>query len=206
MAIGTAGFTAMISVLALEHAGVANDGGPVLVTGATGGVGSVAVALLAAAGYEVAAATGKATEHDYLRGLGASEIVDRAEFAEASNRPLESARWNGGIDTVGGTTLARILSQMKPHTAVSVCGNAGGNELNTTVLPCILRGVSILGIDSVYYPAGARQAAWDRLARDLPLDKLDAMTTVIGLDGLDAAADRILKGQVRGRTVVDVNA
>jgi acrylyl-CoA reductase (NADPH) len=206
MAIGTAGFTAMISVMALEHAGLHKDGGPILVTGATGGVGSVAIALLAAAGYEVAAATGKAVEHDYLHSLGATEIVDRAEFADPSERPLEPARWNGGVDTVGGTTLARALAQMKPHTAVAVCGNAGGNELSTTVLPCILRGVSILGIDSVYYPAADRQAAWDRLARDLPLDKLDAMTTVIPLGDLPAAADQILKGLNRGRTVVDVNA
>lgn len=206
MAIGTAGFTAMISVLALEHAGVAKDGGPVLVTGATGGVGSVAVALLAAAGFEVTAVTGKANEHDYLRDLGASEIVDRAEFAEPSDRPLDSARWNGGIDTVGGTTLARVLTQMKQGSAVAACGNAGGVELNTTVLPFILRGVSLLGIDSVYYPAAKRQAAWDRLARDLPLDKLDAMTTVVPLTGVQETAGRILKGQVRGRTVVDVSA
>lgn len=206
MAVGTAGFTAMISVLALEHAGVAKDGGPVLVTGATGGVGSVAVALLAAAGFEVAAVTGKADEHDYLRDLGAAEIVDRAEYAEPASRPLGSARWNGGIDTVGGTTLASILTQMKPGTAVAACGNAGGVELNTTVLPFILRGVGLLGIDSVYYPAAGRQAAWDRLARDLPLDKLDAMTTVIPLTEVQETAGRILKGQVRGRTVVDVNA
>ncbi|MDE0254691.1 MAG: oxidoreductase, partial [Rhodospirillaceae bacterium] len=161
MAIGTAGFTAMISAMALEHAGLRPGAGPVLVTGASGGVGSVAVAILAALGHEVTASTGKSGEEDYLRGLGAANVIGRLE---ASGRPLEKAQWAGCVDTVGGATLATAAAQMGLHSAVAVCGNAGGNDLATTVLPFILRGVSLLGIDSVMYPAAPRKTAWQRLA------------------------------------------
>ena len=203
MAIGTAGFTAMISVMALEHAGLRKDAGPVLVTGASGGVGSVAVAILAALGYEVAASSGKADEADYLRDLGAANVIGRLE---ASGRPLEKGQWAGCVDTVGGATLATAFAQMNVHSAIAVCGNAGGNDLGTTVLPFILRGVSLLGMDSVMYPAAPRKEAWQRLATDLPIEKLEAMTEVIPLEGTFAAGETILKGGVRGRTVVDVNA
>ena len=203
MAIGTAGFTAMISAMALEHAGLRPGAGPVLVTGASGGVGSVAVAILAALGHEVTASTGKSGEEDYLRGLGAGNVIGRLE---ASGRPLEKAQWAGCVDTVGGATLATAAAQMGLHSAVAVCGNAGGNDLATTVLPFILRGVSLLGIDSVMYPAAPRKTAWQRLATDLPIGKLEAMTEVIPLDGAFAAGETILKGGMRGRTVIDVNA
>ena len=203
MAIGTAGFTAMISVMALEHAGLRKDAGPVLVTGASGGVGSVAVAILAALGYEVAASSGKADEADYLRDLGAANVIGRLE---ASGRPLEKGQWAGCVDTVGGATLATAFAQMNVHSAIAVCGNAGGNDLGTTVLPFILRGVSLLGMDSVMYPAAPRKEAWQRLATDLPIEKLEAMTEVIPLEEAFAAGATILKGGVRGRTVVDVNA
>ena len=203
MSIGTAGFTAMISAMALEDAGLKPGAGPVLVTGASGGVGSVAVAILAALGHEVTASTGKSGEEDYLRGLGATNVIGRLE---ASGRPLEKAQWAGCVDTVGGATLATAAAQMGLHSAVAVCGNAGGNDLATTVLPFILRGVSLLGIDSVMYPAAPRSTAWQRLSTDLPIGKLEAMTEVIPLDGAFAAGETILKGGMRGRTVIDVNA
>ena len=203
MAIGTAGFTAMISVMALEHAGLRKDAGPVLVTGASGGVGSVAVAILAALGYEVTASSGKADEADYLRDLGAADVIGRLE---ASGRPLEKGQWGGCVDTVGGATLATAFAQMNVHSAIAVCGNAGGNDLGTTVLPFILRGVSLLGMDSVMYPAAPRKEAWQRLATDLPIEKLEAMTEVIPLEETFAAGATILKSGVRGRTVIDVNA
>ncbi|MCY3830570.1 MAG: oxidoreductase [Rhodospirillaceae bacterium] len=203
MAIGTAGFTAMISAMALEDAGLRPGAGPVLVTGASGGVGSVAVAILAALGHEVTASTGKSGEEDYLRGLGAANVIGRLE---ATGRPLEKAQWAGCVDTVGGATLATAAAQMGLHSAVAVCGNAGGNDLATTVLPFILRGVSLLGMDSVMYPAAPRKTAWQRLATDLPIGKLEAMTEVIPLGETFAAGETILKGGVRGRTVIDVNA
>ncbi len=203
MAIGTAGFTAMISVMALEDAGLRKDAGPVLVTGASGGVGSVAVAILAALGYEVTASTGKADEAGYLRELGATDTIGRLE---ASGRPLEKGQWGGCVDTVGGATLTTAFAQMNPHTAIAVCGNAGGNDLAATVLPFILRGVSLLGMDSVMYPAAPRRTAWQRLARDLPLATLDAMTEIVPLEQAFAAGETILKGGMRGRTVIDVNA
>lgn len=206
MAIGTAGFTSMQCVLALEDHGLKPDQGPVLVTGAAGGVGSVAVAILANLGYTVAASTGRPALHDYLKGLGASQIVERAELAEVSKRPLESETWAGCVDTVGSTTLARVLSQMKYGASVAACGLAGGPGLETTVVPFLLRGVNLLGIDSVMQPIENRQRIWNRVAKDLPLDKLDALTDTVGLTGVKAAADDILKGQVRGRMVVDVNA
>jgi acrylyl-CoA reductase (NADPH) len=206
MALGTAGFTAMLSVIALERHGITPERGEVLVTGAAGGLGSVAVALLATLGYQVAASTGRAETHDYLKSLGASAIVDRAELSEPSSRPLEKTRWVGAIDTVGGVTLARTFAQIDTHGSVAVCGNAGGNDLATTVLPLILRGVNLLGIDSNFCDPGLRGEAWARLGSTMPMDKLDAMTEVIPFAALPEKGDAILKGQVRGRTVVDVNA
>jgi acrylyl-CoA reductase (NADPH) len=206
MAIGTAGLTAMLSVMALERHGLKPDQGEVLVTGATGGVGSVAVAILARLGYKVAGSTGKADKVDYLKSLGASVIVDRKELSDPSDRPLESSRWAGAIDTVGGATLARAFAQMNTHASIAVCGNAGGNELKTTVLPLILRGVNLLGIDSNYCPQALRREAWQRLVTDLPMDKLDAMTQVAPLKALPELANKILKGQIGGRVVIDVNA
>jgi acrylyl-CoA reductase (NADPH) len=192
MAVGTAGLTAMLCVLRLERAGVTPDRGPVIVTGAAGGVGSVAVALLAGLGYEVHAATGRPALHGYLRELGATAFVDRAELTEGSRRPLESEKWAGGVDTVGATPLATVLKQTKYGGAVAACGLAAGSDLPTTVLPHILRGVSLLGVDSVLAPVAAREQAWDRLAADLPLGTLDAITSVHGF------------GQVRGRVVIEI--
>ncbi|MDA0367631.1 MAG: oxidoreductase [Proteobacteria bacterium] len=205
MAIGTAGFTAMLSVMALDDHQVTKDQSPVLVTGAAGGVGSVAVAVLVANGYRVAASTGRAETHDYLKSLGAEEIIERAELAQAG-RPLDKERWAGVVDTVGSQTLATALAQVVRHGSVAACGLAGGSDLPTTVLPFILRGVNLLGIDSVYCPAERRERAWQRLAAELPREKLDAMTEVIPFDALIERSKLILKGQVRGRTVVDLRA
>lgn len=205
MSVGTAGFTAMLAVQALERHGLTPGGRDVLVTGAAGGVGSVAVALLHAAGYRVVASTGRPAEADYLKELGAAEIIDRAALA-GPGKPLESERWAGAVDTVGGTTLAGVLRSLAYGGAVAACGNAGGIELNTTVFPFILRGAAILGIESVNAPFAQRKAAWGRIARDLPLPLIDRMTQVIGLGELPAACEAITNGQVRGRTVVDVNA
>lgn len=202
MAIGTAGFTAMLAARALEEHGLKENMGEVLVTGASGGVGSVAVAILAAWNYNVVASTGRlAANGDYLRGLGATTLIDRAGIAQPK-RPLDSERWAGCIDAVGGATLACVLTQLKYGMSVAACGLAGGNELATTVIPFLLRGVNLLGIDSVRCPLPRRQDAWNRLARDLPLAKLDAMTEEVRLADLPALADRILKGEVRGRVVV----
>ena len=206
MGIGTAGFTAMLCVLALEAHGVAPASGEVLVTGAAGGVGSVALAVLAKLGYELAASTGRADQADYLKGLGARTIVERGELAGKPARPLLSERWAGAIDTVGSNTLANVLAQIKYRGSVAACGLAGGNDLPATVLPFILRGVNLLGIDSVLCPPEPRLNAWARLARDLPLAKLDAMIEKVPLAEALPLAQRILKGRVRGRTVVDVNA
>ena len=206
MAIGTAGFTAMLAVMALEDHGVRPDIGEVVVTGAAGGVGSVAVTMLAALGYRVAASTGRPETHAYLKSLGAAAIIDRAELAEPSKRPLDSERWAGCIDSVGSTTLARILAQMRYHGAVAAVGLAGGPALETTVLPFLLRGVSLLGIDSVMCEVNRRRAAWQRLGTDMPMEKLDEITTVASLADLPRLADDILKGRVRGRVVIDVNA
>jgi acrylyl-CoA reductase (NADPH) len=200
MAIGTAGLTAMLCVLRLEQAGVAPDQGPVVVTGAAG---SVAVALLAHLGYEVHAATGRPALHGYLRELGAAAFVDRAELAEASRQPLESEKWAAGVDTVGATPLATVLKQTRYGGAVAACGLAAGSDLPTTVLPHILRGVSLLGVDSVMAPAAARAQAWGRLAADLPLDTLDAITSAHGFSELPDLAGQILAGQVRGRVVIE---
>lgn len=206
MAIGTAGFTAMLAVMALEQNGLDPDRGEVLVTGAAGGVGSVAVAILAKLGYQVAASTGRAETHDYLRDLGAATIVDRAEIATPSGRPLDKERWQGCVDAVGGATLACILPQISYRGAVAAVGLAGGNKLETTVIPFLLRGVKLLGIDSVMSPPEERREAWARLVRDLPMEKLDGMIREVGLAGVLPLGRDILKGQVRGRVVVDVKA
>jgi acrylyl-CoA reductase (NADPH) len=203
MAVGTAGFTAMLAVIALESHGLKPGAGEVLVTGASGGVGSVAIALLAKLGHEVTASTGRAASHDYLKALGARQVVDRAGLSEPPSRPLESERFAGCIDSVGGTTLARVLAQMKYRCSVAAVGLAGGSELRTTVIPFLLRGVNLLGIDSVYQPTEARRAAWQRLARDLDLAKLESMVVNAGLGDLPRLADEILSGRVRGRVVVD---
>jgi acrylyl-CoA reductase (NADPH) len=203
MAIGTAGYTAMLAVMALERHGVTPEQGPVVVTGAAGGVGSVAVALLAKLGYRVTASTGRKQETDYLKGLGAAEIIDRAELA-GPVRSLAKERWAGGIDAVGSTTLASLLSMTKYGGAVAACGLAGGMDLPTSVAPFILRGVSLFGIDSVQCPLKLRSAAWDRLESDLDRSKLEAMTAQIGLGEVIDAAPGILEGRVRGRIVVKI--
>ncbi len=203
MAIGTAGLTAMLCVLALEDHGLAEDG-EVLVTGAGGGVGSVAVALLATAGREVVAATGRPEVQDYLRSLGASAFVTREDLAADAGRPLERERWAAAVDGVGSSTLASVLRQTRYGGAVAACGLAGGNDLPTTVLPFILRGVALLGVDSVQCPTPRREQAWARLATDLPRDLLDAMTAVEPLERVPELAGEILAGRTRGRVVVDV--
>lgn len=200
-AIGTAGFTAALSVLALGE----DASGDVLVTGASGGVGSIAIALLAKAGHRVIASTGSPEHRDYLLGLGAADTIDRAEL-ETAGRPLQKGRWGAVVDSVGGTTLANAIAQVTYGGIVTACGLVGGAELPTTVMPFILRGVVLAGINSVECPAPKRQAAWDLLARDLDLDLLDSLTTSIGLaDAIDAGA-AILRGELRGRTVVEVTA
>jgi acrylyl-CoA reductase (NADPH) len=204
MAIGTAGFTAMLAVVALENHGL-EKGGEVLVTGAAGGVGSVALALLSKLGHKAVASTGRAELKDYLEGLGATEIVDRAALSTAPSRPLDRERWDGAIDAVGGTTLATILTQLKYGASVAACGLAGGSDLPATVLPFLLRGVNLLGIDSVMCPKELRIEAWQRLALDLPLEKLDRMIEEVPLSKVAALAPKILGGAVRGRTVIDVH-
>ncbi len=206
MAVGTAGFTAMLAVMALEDHGLAKDHGPVLVTGAAGGVGSVATAILANLGYEVAAVTGRPEAAEYLKSLGATQIVAREDINETVKRPLEAESWAGCIDAVGGAMLARILGQMKYGASVASVGLAGGAGLPATVIPFLLRGVNLLGIDSVMQPYDNRLRAWERIARDLPMDRLEAMIVPATLDDLPALGRDILKGQVRGRVVVDVNA
>ncbi|WP_018131970.1 NADPH:quinone oxidoreductase family protein [Effusibacillus pohliae] len=202
MAIGTAGFTAALSIQRLEENGVHPGRGPVIVTGATGGVGSTAVAMLAKLGYHVVASTGKAAEHDYLRQLGAKEILGRDEVTDTS-RPLQKERWAGAVDPVGGKTLAYLLCTIKYGGSVAVSGLTGGSEVVTTVFPFILRGVNLLGIDSVYCPMDVRVKLWERLASDLkPPRLLDSIGREITLDQLPAAAASILNGEVRGRTIV----
>src|SRR5262245_34892984 len=203
MAIGTAGYTAMLAVMALERHGVAPRHGPVIVTGAAGGVGSVAVALLAKLGFAVVASTGRPAEADYLKSLGAREIIERKELAGAS-KPLGPERWAGGIDTVGSTTLANVLSMTRYGGAVAACGLAGGMDLPATVAPFILRGVSLIGVDSVMCPLERRREAWRRLASDLDAGKLAAMTSEIDLSGVTEAGRRIVEGRVRGRIVVKI--
>lgn len=206
MAIGTAGLTAQLAIMALERQGLTPAAeGEVLVSGAAGGLGSVAVVLLSRLGYRVAAATGRPDQHDYLHALGASNVVERAELAQPPARPLLTERWAGAVDSVGGTTLANILAGLRLHAAVAACGNAGGVELSTTVLPFLLRGAAILGIDSAQCPLPLRREAWRRLASDLPEAVIDGLTTEAGLGDLPDLGKAILAGQVRGRVVIDVN-
>ena len=206
MAVGTAGFTAMLAVMALEDHGLMPGHGPVLVTGAAGGVGSVATAILAQLGHEVAAVTGRPQSADYLTALGATQIVDRAELNETTKRPLEGETWTGCVDAVGGAMLARVLGQMKYGASVAAVGLAGGAALPATVIPFLLRGVNLLGIDSVMQPFDNRQRAWARIARDLPMERLDSMIRPASLSDLPQLGKDILAGQVQGRVVVDVNA
>lgn len=204
MAIGTAGFTAMLSVLALEHGGVSPDKGELLVTGASGGVGSIAIALLSKLGYRVAASTGKASEERYLRDLGATTILDRATLS-AEGPPISSERWAGAVDAVGGHTLANLLAQTSYGGVVTTCGFVGGRDLPASVLPFILRGVTLAGIDSVRAPRPVRERAWRRLATDLDLEKLSTTVSVVGLTEIEAVARDMLSGTGRGRTLVDVS-
>ena len=204
MAVGTAGFTAMLAVMALEDHGIKS--GPVLVTGAAGGVGSVATAILAHLGYQVAAVTGRPETADYLTSLGATQIVAREELAETVKRPLEGETWGGCVDAVGGAMLARVLGQMEYGASVAAVGLAGGATLPATVIPFLLRGVNLLGIDSVMQPYDNRLRAWARIARDLPMDKLDAMIQPATLSDLPQLGADILAGRIKGRVVVDVNA
>lgn len=207
MALGTAGFTAMLAVIALEDQGVVpGSDGEVLVTGAAGGVGSVAVAILAKLGYQVAAGTGREETHGYLQGLGAASIVGRDELEAPPKGPLSSERWASAIDNVGGPILANLLGALKTGGSCAAVGLAASPKLETTVIPFLLRGVNLLGIDSVMCPQVRRREAWRRLSQDFPAAAFDDMTTVVGLGDLPGLADQILSGQVRGRTVVDVNA
>lgn len=203
MAIGTAGFTAMLSVLALEKHGISPKSGPVVVTGAAGGVGSVATAVLSKLGYHVIASTGRASEADYLKEIGAAEVIDRNELSGAA-KPIAKERWAGGVDSVGSTTLANLLSMTKYGGAIAACGLAGGMDLPSSVAPFILRGVCLLGIDSVMCPIEPRKAAWQRLASDLDRTKLAEITHEISLDQVSEWGAKILAGQVRGRIVVKI--
>ena len=205
-AIGTAGYTAMLSVMGLEELGQTPDKGPIIVTGAAGGVGSVAVAVAAKLGYEVIASTGRVdTAGDYLRDLGASEVIDRSELTEPG-RPFAKPRWAGAIDAVGSHTLANVIAATQPNGVVTACGLVQGPDLPATVLPFILRGVTLKGINCVHESQQRRAQAWGRLATDLDMAKLDSMSTVVGLGDAPEVAARILDGQIRGRVVVDVNA
>jgi acrylyl-CoA reductase (NADPH) len=206
MAVGTAGLTAMLAILALEAHGLKPGQGPVLVTGAAGGVGSAAVAMLATLGHEVAAVTGRPETEGYLRDLGATRIVARDEINETVKRPLEAETWSGCVDAVGGAMLARVLGQMKYGASVAAVGLAGGSGLPASVVPFLLRGVNLLGIDSVMQPFANRQAAWARVASDMPMDKLEEMITTATLDDLPRLGQAILAGQIKGRTVIDLNA
>ena len=206
MAIGTAGYTAMLCVLALEDHGVIPDSGPVLGTGAAGGVGSVAISILANLGYEVHASTGRAEETSYLQNLGAVEVIDRSELSEPSKRPLARAQWAGAVDAVGSHTLANVLTTVMDEGCVAACGNAQGMDLPASVAPFILRGVTLRGVHSVYVPREKRITAWERLAKDLKIEHLDEMTKTINLEEVIETANEITDGQIRGRTVVDLNS
>lgn len=205
MAIGTAGFTAMLCVMALEHQGV-KPSDDVVVTGAGGGVGSVAVAVLSKLGYNVVASTGRLETHAYLRSLGAADIIDRSIFNKPSGKPMDAERWHGAVDSVGGATLATLIRSMKYGGSIAACGLAGGADVSTTVFPFILRAVNLLGVDSVYCPPPKRREAWRRLTIDLPFTKLEQMTRVISLVEVERFSKEILAGQVQGRIVIDVNA
>jgi acrylyl-CoA reductase (NADPH) len=206
MAIGTAGFTAMLAVMALERHGLTPGAGDVLVTGAAGGVGSVATALLAQLGHRVVASTGRPELRSYLTGLGAADLIERNALTVKPPRPLDSERWAGAVDAVGGATLATVLTQLKYRASVAACGLAGGSDLPATVTPFLLRGVNLLGIDSVMCPREERTEAWRRLAQDLPRNRLDQMTEIVPLAAVPGLASEILNGRVRGRVVVDVKA
>ncbi|MCU1542690.1 MAG: hypothetical protein JWM50_555 [Microbacteriaceae bacterium] len=202
-AIGTAGFTAMLAVLAIEERVSASDGGDILVTGASGGVGSIAIALLSGLGYRVTASTGRQAEHDYLRALGAAEIIERSTISDPG-KALQRQRWAAAVDSVGSHTLANVLAQTNYGGVVASCGLAQGADLPATVMPFILRGVTLTGINSVYCATPRRREAWERLERDLDLELLDSLTRSVNLDGAVGVAEDILAGRVRGRTVVDV--
>jgi len=205
MAVGTAGLAAMLAIMALESHNLTPETGPVLVTGAAGGVGSVATAILANLGYDVAVVTGRSKQAQYLKSLGANKIIAREDINETTKRPLEAETWAGCVDAVGGEMLARILGQMSYGGSVAAVGLAGGSKLPTTVIPFLLRGVNLLGIDSVMQPFHKRKRAWKRIVQDLPMDKLESMVTLVTLSDLPALGKDILKGQVQGRLVVDVN-
>jgi acrylyl-CoA reductase (NADPH) len=204
MTLGTAGFTAMLAVMELEDHGITPESGPVLVTGANGGVGGVAVAVLARLGYEVHAATGRVELADGLKALGAAEIIPRSELDEAPTRPLLAERWAGAVDAVGGKALSAMLPQMKYHGAVAACGLAGGAQLDSTVIPFLLRGIKLLGIDSVMCPTDRRRAAWNRLATDMPKAALEAVCEIATLEDLPELGRKILKGETRGRVVIKI--
>ena len=205
MGVGTAGYTAMLCVMALEKYGLTPSSGPIIVTGANGGVGSVAISILSKLGYHVIASTGRVDESDFLKELGANEIIDRAELSEAG-RPLGKERWAGGVDAVGSHTLANLLAQTNYGGAIAACGLAQGFDLPATVMPFILRGVALLGVDSVMASKELRKEAWSRIATDLDMDKLAALTTEIGFDNIIQTATDIVDGKVRGRVIVDINA
>ncbi|MEO8217038.1 MAG: MDR family oxidoreductase [Acidobacteriota bacterium] len=206
MIVGTAGYTAMLAAMTLREQGVTPESGDVLVTGASGGVGSFAVSILASRGYRVVASTGKANAHRFLQELGAAEVIDRGELSTGASKPLDSARWSGAVDTVGGETLAAVISQTAPHGSIAACGNASGPALNTTVFPFILRGIKLLGIDSNYCPVPLRREAWQLLSREVSPDALQLIRNeVIGLEQVADRCRRLASGEVRGRIVVDVN-
>lgn len=205
MAIGTAGFAAMLAIMALEDHGLKTDQGDVLVTGAAGGVGSIATAILSNLGYQVAAVTGRPETADYLKSIGAERIISRSDIDTVSSKPLESATWSGCVDAVGGEMLARVTGQLKYGASVAAVGLAGGATFPASLIPFLLRGVNLLGIDSVMQPYEQRQKAWQRLAKDLPLDKLNAMMQPATLNDIPTLGERILQGRIRGRIVVDTN-
>ena len=205
MGVGTAGYTAMLCVMALEKYGIKPDSGPVIVTGANGGVGTVAIAILSELGYEVIASTGRAKEAEFLKELGASQIIDRAELSEAG-RPLGKERWAAGVDAVGSHTLSNVLAQTNYGGAVAACGLAQGFDLPATVMPFILRGVALLGVDSVMASKDLRMAAWGRIVKDLDLSKLDAITNEISFDDIISTATSLIDGNVRGRIIVDMKS
>ncbi len=205
MAVGTAGLTAMLGIMALEDAGLQKDSGPVLVTGAAGGVGSIACALLSANNYEVDAVTGRESSIEYLRSLGVNTIIPRADVATPNGKPLNKEKWAGCIDSVGGAMLANVLTQMKYSASVAAIGLAGGAALDTTVIPFLLRAVNLLGIDSVMCPSEKRAVAWQRLANELPIERLESMVEEVALGEVPTLADAIIAGQVQGRTVIKVS-
>ena len=205
MTLGTAGFSAMLSIIRLEEFGMTKENGEVLVTGATGGVGSVSTIILSNLGYEVVSVSGKSSSGDYLKSLGAKRIIDRSELNEVIKRPMESAAWAGCIDTVGGDTLSRLLGQLKYGASVAVVGNAGGNNLSASAIPFMLRGINMLGIDSAMQPFEKRVQVWDRLNKDFPKSFFDSITKVISLSDLPRVGKEILSGNIKGRLVVDVN-